>query len=80
MVEGAVDALHAMGLTVGIYSTPYQWGLITGGASFQVPVWVATGIALPDPGSWCVPAHAFNGGTVWMVQYGAGDFDGDYAC
>jgi hypothetical protein len=80
VVEGAVDALHSLGLTVGIYSTPYQWGLITGGASFGVPVWVATGVAMADPGSWCVPAHAFNAGTVWMVQYGAGDFDGDYAC
>ena len=80
VINGAIDALHARGLTVGIYSTHYQWGLITGQASFGVPVWVPTGIAMSDPGSWCNPSHSFNGGPVWLIQYGAGNFDGDYAC
>ncbi|HET6795101.1 MAG TPA: hypothetical protein VFH45_11690 [Acidimicrobiales bacterium] len=80
VVKGAVDAIHSQGLTVGIYSTPYQWGVITGGATIGVPVWVATGMAMSNPGSWCTSAHAFNGGPVWMVQYGQDGFDGDYAC
>ena len=80
VIQGATDALHSQGLTVGVYSTPYQWGEITGGARFGIPVWVATGIAMSDPGSWCVPAHSFNGGNVWMVQFGLDGFDGDYAC
>src|SRR5581483_3233904 len=66
VVQGAIDALHSQGLTVGVYSTPYQWGQITGGARFGIPTWVATGVAMSDPGSWCVPAHTFNGGNVWM--------------
>jgi hypothetical protein len=80
VVQGAIDALHSRGLTVGIYSTHYQWGAITGGASFGVPVWVPTGIAMSNPGSWCNGSHSFNGGPVWIIQYGAGNFDGDYAC
>ena len=80
VAEGAIDALHSRGLTVGIYSTSYQWGEIMGGASFGVPVWVPTGYAMPNPGSWCNSSHSFNGGPVWLIQYGAGNYDGDYAC
>ncbi|MHB1447447.1 MAG: hypothetical protein ACYCZV_17595, partial [Acidimicrobiales bacterium] len=80
VIEGAVAALRDAGLSVGVYSTPYQWGEITGGAQLGLPVWVATGTDLSDPSSWCTGAHAFNGGSVWMVQYGLNGFDGDYAC
>ena len=80
VIQGAVAALRAAGLSVGVYSTPYQWGEITGGAQLGLPVWVATGVALSNPSSWCTTGHAFNGGPVWMVQYGLNGFDGDYAC
>ena len=80
VIQGAVDALRSAGLSVGVYSTPYQWGVITGGAQLGLPVWVATGTALNNPSSWCNSSHAFNGGSVWMVQYGLNGFDGDYAC
>ena len=80
VIEGAVAALRHAGLSVGVYSTPYQWGEITGAAQLGVPVWVATGVALADPSSWCTRDHAFNGGSVWMVQYGLNGFDADYAC
>ena len=80
VVSGAVDALHSRGFSAGIYSTPYQWRVITGGATPGVPVWVATGLAAPDFGVWCSGAHSFGGGPVWLVQFGAGNFDGDYAC
>jgi hypothetical protein len=80
VIQGAADALHGLGLSVGVYSTPYQWGEITGGASLGLPDWVATGMAMSDPGSWCNSSHSFGGGGVWMVQYGLNGFDGDYAC
>jgi len=80
VVQGALDALHGQGYTAGIYSTSYQYGVITGGAAFGAPVWAATGMAMSDPASWCNSSHAFNGGDVWLVQYGLNGFDGDYAC
>jgi len=80
VIQGAIDALHSSGLSVGIYSTSYQFGVITGGANFGVPVWVATGSSPSDLSSWCSDSHAFGGGGVWLVQYGSGGFDGDYAC
>ena len=43
IIQGALDALRATRHTAGIYSTWYQWGLITG--SYQPtgtePIWVA---------------------------------------
>ena len=80
VVAGAIDAFHSRGLTVGVYSTHYQWSQITGDASFGIPVWVPTGMGMSNPGSWCNSSHSFNGGPVWLIQYGAGPFDGDYAC
>ncbi|MHB1854125.1 MAG: glycoside hydrolase family 25 domain-containing protein, partial [Acidimicrobiales bacterium] len=80
VIQGAVAGLRHAGLSVGVYSTPYQWYEITGGAQLGLPVWVATGTGLANPSSWCSAGHAFNGGSVWMVQYGLNGFDGDYAC
>ena len=50
-VQGAIDALHQEGLTVGIYSTSVQYPVITGGlvpVGAQVPIWVA-GVPLTNP-------------------------------
>ena len=43
-VQGALDFLHSLKLTAGIYSTSVQWKGITGGyvpTGPQVPIWVA---------------------------------------
>ena len=66
---------------MGIYSTPKQWGIITG-SDYQpkLPVWVPGASDAIEALSYCRPDHAFGGGTVWLVQYPLGDFDGDYAC
>jgi len=42
IVQGAMDAVRAAGDTVGIYSTWYQWGKITGSylPPGQPPIWV----------------------------------------
>ncbi len=43
VVQGALDALRGVGYTVGIYSTWYQWGEITGSyvPPYPLPIWVA---------------------------------------
>ncbi|HEY7832000.1 MAG TPA: hypothetical protein VIG30_00430, partial [Ktedonobacterales bacterium] len=71
--------LLAASMTVGIYSTPYQWGVIAGAYAPGVPNWSA-GAPASDPASFCAAAHAFGGGVVWLAQYSNGNFDGNYAC
>jgi hypothetical protein len=43
-IQGSVDYFHSLGLTVGIYTDPYDWGLITGGNTSMfagIPAWNA---------------------------------------
>jgi hypothetical protein len=50
-VQGAIDALHQEGITVGIYSTSVQYPIITGGlvpSASSIPLWVA-GVTLTNP-------------------------------
>jgi len=78
VIQGAIDALHAGGATAAVYSTSYQWHEIAGNFAPRVPAWVATGGA-SDPAAYC-SAGSFTGGPVWLVQYGPGPYDDDYAC
>lgn len=78
-IAGAISGLEAKGMNVGIYSTAYQWNLIAGGFAPRLPVWVG-GAPSSNPGSECGPSFGFGGGPVWFTQFGAGAFDGDYAC
>ena len=78
VVRGAIDALTTRALAVAVYSTDYQWHRIVGAYQPAVPAWVATGGAR-DPASHC-RATAFTGGSTWLVQYGSGPYDDDYAC
>ena len=77
VIRGAIDQLHRMGKVAGIYSTSLQWGEITGGVSFGVPVWVAGSPDLQTAPSWC--SDGFNGGPVWMVQTEL-NYDVNYLC
>ncbi len=79
-VQGMVDYLQAQGRTVGVYSTAYQWGVITGGTRLAVPNWVAGATSASQAASWCVPSKSFTGGPVALVQYPIGSWDGDAAC
>jgi hypothetical protein len=79
VVQGALDYLHQQAYTVGIYSTPYQWGLLMGGYSPGAPVWVPD--FNPDPpATYCSPSRSFGGGEVWLVQYTGGAYDANYSC
>ncbi|GAC1333398.1 MAG: hypothetical protein NVSMB17_13780 [Candidatus Dormibacteria bacterium] len=80
-IQGYLDYLlnYRAVPSAGVYSTGYQWGVITGG--YQLPTtpnWVA---GAPDAGSapgYC--SSTFTGGPVRMVQFPAGSYDGDITC
>jgi hypothetical protein len=84
-LEGMVDALRFVGrvTSVGIYSTSYQWSVITGGTASS-----ATLAGLPDwiPGARTQSGAvancglpAFTGGRVLIAQW-FGRFDSDVSC
>jgi hypothetical protein len=79
-LQGAYDYLKSRGVAqVGVYSTGYQWGVITGGYTLTgAPDWVAGASSQGSAASYC--HSSFSGGPVRLVQYPAGNFDGDWAC
>ncbi|MGH2627568.1 MAG: hypothetical protein ACRDHY_13065 [Anaerolineales bacterium] len=70
IIAGAIEYLQGKDLDVGIYSTPYQWGVIAGGYAPGLPVWTAGAANFLDAVSRCNnPKYAFGGGKVELVQY-----------
>ena len=83
-LQGAIAGLQSMGVTsaVGIYSTSYQWGQITGGtgSTFATsPAWVAGTGSLSTAQSHCT-ATGFTGGPVALAQYAKSGYDADWHC
>jgi hypothetical protein len=78
-IQGSIDFLSGTVVDVGVYSTGYQWAVITGGASFPwMPNWVA---GAGDPESAAALCYAsFTGGPVRYVQYGLNGLDANYPC
>jgi hypothetical protein len=80
-VKAAAETLRKHGIRAGVYSTPYQWRLITGGDRNGLPAWVAGSPTDATSPSWCDdPAKDFTGGGVWLVQSLPVAFDVNYAC
>jgi hypothetical protein len=80
VITGSVAFFRAHGVRVGIYSTKYQWGLLTGGASIaSVPNWVPGARSAREAPSFCAAGRSFSGGPVVMAQYTT-VFDYDYLC
>jgi len=82
-LQGMVDALKAGGVTtVGIYSTSYQWGQITGGSQAGnlsgLPDWIPGARRLSSAQSNC-SLTGFTG-AVTITQWFGQPYDGDYAC
>jgi hypothetical protein len=80
-IQGSIDFLTSKVTTVGIYSTGYQWGQITGGAQLgaTTPNWVAGALNANEAPALCSPS-GFSGGAVRYVQYVTGGLDANYAC
>ena len=81
-VQGYIDYQRTQSTgTVGIYSTGYQWGQITGGYPVpSAPDWLAGASSVTEAASLCNPANSFSGGPMQLVQYPSGGFDANYVC
>ncbi|MGZ7023851.1 MAG: hypothetical protein ACXVJ3_21650, partial [Ilumatobacteraceae bacterium] len=80
VIQGLLDGLRARGYIVGIYSTSYQWGVITGsGYNPGSPIWVPGAHNASEAVSYCDKSHTFGGGTTWLTQWTI-TYDHDYAC
>ena len=80
-IAGATEFLRSRGVPVGVYSTDYQWRLITGGAHLPEHFnWVAGARTGGEAASWCGPGSSFTGGPVMLVQWVQHDLDHNIAC
>jgi hypothetical protein len=86
-LAGEVAALRALGVDrIGIYSTPYQWKVITGGSAITggrfaaLPQWLA-GFESHDHAVTGCSRRGFTGGPVRLTQYlGHDGFDANVVC
>ena len=82
-IQGALDAIRGAGGQVGIYSTSYQWGVITNGydpSGGAPPNWLAGDEASP-PSAWCNGSNDFANGPPWLLQiWPSQTYDRDEAC
>jgi hypothetical protein len=81
-LQGMVAAFEASGVTVGIYSTSYQWGQITGGSTdgnlSGLADWIPGARRLSGAQSNCsLPGFT---GVVKITQWFGSPYDGDVAC
>jgi hypothetical protein len=87
-IQGYIDYVRSQATgMVGIYSTGYQWGQITGGYTVPsststpaAPDWLAGASSVSQAASMCDPANSFSGGPVQLVQYPNSGLDGNYVC
>ena len=81
-LQAMVAAFTARGATVGIYSTAYQWGQVTGGSAAGnlsgLSDWIPGARTLSGAKSNC----ALSGftGPVTIAQWFGKSYDGDWAC
>ncbi|HEV7523427.1 MAG TPA: hypothetical protein VGP92_00580 [Acidimicrobiia bacterium] len=79
VIRGVIDGLRLRGHRVGIYSTNYQWGVITGGYNPGTPTWVAGAKSLDEAKTFCAPRYEFGGGRTFIAQWTT-DIDHNVAC
>ncbi|MEP6640041.1 MAG: hypothetical protein ABJC39_11885 [Chloroflexota bacterium] len=81
-LQGATRYLGSVGvISIGFYSTQYQWNVITGGTNAFAgsASWVAGASDAQAASANCAGA-GFTGGGVALAQYPVGSFDGNISC
>lgn len=82
-IQGAIDAINHESLfikpNIGIYSTPHQWKIITGGWKNKLPNWVGTGSVHRSEALKACAGNDFTGGGTKLTQYIL-QIDHDYQC
>ena len=77
-IEGALSFFTEHVIQAGVYSNTGMWNTIVGNTFTQaVPNWIAGNNSTPS--NLCNSPFTTNG-TVYLVQYASGNFDGDYSC
>ena len=81
MIVGVTAAIQQTTLIdkVGVYSTPYQWGVITGGWHNGLLEWVGTGETSAVAALPACKEFSFSGGLIRLSQYIHG-IDYDLSC
>ena len=71
VIEGAIDALKQVPFVthIGIYSTPYQWNLLTDSWQIGLPAWIATGGESKNVALDYCKTVSFTGGLILLSQY-----------
>lgn len=86
VLEGMAEYFASIGARIGLYSTAYQWGEITGGAIGSdsrlngLPNWRPGGRSLSTAQQACSAAPLTPKGTVVLAQYIARGLDHNYSC
>lgn len=80
-IKGALSFFTQNNMQAGVYSNSSMWNTIVGNNFTQaVPNWLA-GNSINPSGLCTNNSGAFTaGGTLYLVQYSSGNFDGDFAC
>ena len=65
--------------TIGIYSTPDQWAIITANWRPAVVAWLGTGYTTQAMAISACRESSFTAGPVWLAQY-TPYLDEDYVC
>jgi hypothetical protein len=85
VLEGMTAYFQSRGITVGVYSTAYQWGQIVG----SVPAgsnlmglrnWRAGAVDLAQAQSYCGLTPLTSGASVIMTQFVLNNLDHNYSC
>lgn len=87
-LKGMMTALGYGNITVGFYSNPSSWDVVTGDWQNNHPSWLALGVEAPNNEYTALQNcdHSFTGGSLWFVQYilhkdqPGKDLDINYAC
>jgi hypothetical protein len=78
-IQGMLDYFKSNSIAAGVYSTSYQWQVITGGMQVPAVVWLAGAGSQSTAVAWC-GSIGFTGSRVSAVQYAPSGVDHDVAC